>query len=49
MKEKVLNNDSGTILISNIPIIGEILYGYNLQQRRSFCLFGWYNGDNKFG
>ena len=29
MKERILNKDSGTIIFTNIPIIGEILYGYN--------------------
>ena len=29
MKERELNKDSGTIIFSNIPIKGEILYGYN--------------------
>ena len=29
MKERELNTDSETIIFTNIPIIGEILYGYN--------------------
>ena len=29
MKENELTKDSGTIILLNIPIIGEILYGYN--------------------
>ena len=29
IKERELNKNSGTIIFSNIPIIGEILYGYN--------------------
>ena len=27
MKERELNKDSETIIFSNIPIIGEVLYG----------------------
>ena len=29
MKERELNKDSGTVMFLNIPLIGEILYGYN--------------------
>ena len=49
MKERRLNKVSGPIIFSKIPIIEEFLYGYNWQQSRNFRLFGWYNGDDKFG